>query len=97
MKKPTSTRQRKTALKAKQRLEIDSELGNQSPLWLTEALKIFKTQAAFAHALGVKPGAVTNWKRRGVPLEQCKDIARVTNNKIPAHKVRPDFFGSMAA
>ena len=86
MKRPIPSSRRKSAPKP-----------SGDSLWLTEALKIFKTQAAFAQALGVEPGAVTNWKRRGVPVEQCPAIARVTNNRVPAHKVRPDFFQGIAA
>ena len=81
MRKPAPISRRKTAPKI-----------SGDPLWLTEALKIFKTQAAFAKALGVEPGTVTNWKRRGVPVEQCPAIARATNNKVPVQKIRPDFF-----
>ena len=85
MRKPAPAKRRKSAPET-----------SDDPAWLTEALKIYKTQAEFARALNVEPGAVTNWKRRGVPLEQCRDIARVTSIKV-ARLARPDFFEGMAA
>lgn len=35
-----------------------------------------------AKALGVTPSAIGNWKKRGVPIEQCLAIERVTNAQV---------------
>lgn len=37
---------------------------------------------ALAAALGVTPSAIGNWKKRGVPIEHCLAIERLTEGKV---------------
>lgn len=41
-----------------------------------------------ALALGITPGAVSQWDR--VPVERVAEVERITG--IPGHKLRPDIF-----
>lgn len=41
-----------------------------------------------AVAIGVAQTAVSNWKSRGVPLDQCPAIERATG--VPCQSLRPD-------
>ncbi len=59
---------------------------------LEKAIEMFGSQKALAEELGVVPMAVTNWKTRGVPIEQCPAIERVTKGAVTKHDLRPDFF-----
>jgi DNA-binding transcriptional regulator YdaS (Cro superfamily) len=39
---------------------------------------VFGSQIGFARALGVTPGLVAQWRRRGVPTERCLEIEAIT-------------------
>lgn len=45
---------------------------------------------AFLAALGVSSQIVHNWKSRGVPVERCPDIERVSGGAVRCEQLRPD-------
>jgi len=47
-----------------------------------------------AHALGVTPGAITQWADKQVPAERVFQVSRITG--IPIEKLRPDIVGNAA-
>ena len=58
---------------------------------LTEYLKASHGRSiALAAALGITPGAVSQWDR--VPIERVADVSRITG--IPREDLRPDIFAS---
>jgi DNA-binding transcriptional regulator YdaS (Cro superfamily) len=64
------------------------------------AVAIFGSQKDLAHALGVTPGLVAQWRRRGVPTERCFEIERLSRQMasekgdetlvIACEELRPD-------
>lgn len=40
----------------------------------------------------VTPATITNWKKRGVPLDRCKHLEEALDGKIPRERFRPDHF-----
>jgi DNA-binding transcriptional regulator YdaS (Cro superfamily) len=55
-------------------------------------LSHFRTQAAIAKALGLERMTISNWKKRGIPLQRAVDIERVTKGKLKAKKIVPEKF-----
>ncbi len=55
------------------------------------------SQAELAQLVGVVPMAVTNWKRRGVPVEQAIAIEEALKGKVTRQELRPDIFGPKQA
>lgn len=49
---------------------------------LDKAISILKGTANLARAIGVEPNVVSNWKKRGVPVEVCPLIERATDRKV---------------
>lgn len=47
-------------------------------------------RARLAARLSVKPSAVGNWKVRGVPIEHCPAIERLTAGQVTRRDLRPD-------
>ena len=47
-------------------------------------------RSAVSSALGVSSAAISNWLSRGVPVEHCATIERVTNGEITRQALRPD-------
>ena len=43
-----------------------------------------------ATALSESPQAVSNWRKRGVPLVRCSDIERATGGAVSRRDLRPD-------
>lgn len=64
---------------------------------LLRAIYHFGSQARLARALGVVPMAVTNWKKRGVPIVWAPEIERATNGLVTRAELRPDIFGPIDA
>ncbi|MBU2763345.1 transcriptional regulator [Acidithiobacillus caldus] len=64
---------------------------------LLRAIHLFGSQARLARALGVVPMAVTNWKKRGVPIAWAPEIERATNGLVTRAELRPDIFGPIDA
>lgn len=51
------------------------------------------SQTALAKELGVSQPYVNKMVKTGhVPVEQCRNIERVTNGKVTAEQLRPDIF-----
>ncbi len=58
---------------------------------LNRAADAAGSKSELARKIGVTPGAVNNWYRRGViPAERVKDIEAATG--VPAAELRPDLF-----
>lgn len=57
---------------------------------LQRAVSQFQTQAAFAAAVGVKSPSVSEWMRRGVPLERCREVEAATSGAVRCEDLRPD-------
>lgn len=64
-------------------------------LAVQKALSHFRSQAAFAEALGVTQGLVWQWLhgRRKVAPHHCRRIAELTQHAVTVHDLRPDIFG----
>lgn len=56
------------------------------------AIDYFGSQANLAHAMGLNPMVVTQWKRRGLPPKRAKQISELTNGKIKPVDLLPEFF-----
>lgn len=59
---------------------------------LLDAIALCDTQAELARRLGVTPMTITLWKRRGVPVDRCRDLEEAVNGEIPREVFRPDHF-----
>lgn len=55
---------------------------------LDEAETALQGRAAMAKALGVTPGAIGNWKVRGVPIKYCVRIERLVPT-VTRQRLRP--------
>lgn len=67
---------------------------DQSPL--EKAIAIIGGTNATARALGIKPPAVSRWRRTGqVPVNRCPDLERLTNGAVTREALRPDIFGKL--
>lgn len=62
---------------------------------LNKAIEIVGGQKLFAEKLGVGSMAVTHWKNRQVPASYCREIQKLTDNKVKASDLRPDIFGGL--
>ncbi|WP_299948837.1 Cro/CI family transcriptional regulator [uncultured Microbulbifer sp.] len=62
------------------------------PAAIAEAANYFGSQGALARQLGVSPMAVSNWKRRWVPVERAIQIERLTSGEVSKEQLRPDVF-----
>lgn len=49
---------------------------------LDRAIEIVGGTTALARRLDVHPNVVTNWKTRGVPIEQCPAIEKATDRQV---------------
>lgn len=59
---------------------------------LTRAINHAGTARALADRLGLKPMAITQWKKRGVPAERVLDIVRATQGQVRPYDLRPDVY-----
>lgn len=57
---------------------------------LDTAISILGGTANLARALGVAPNVVSNWRKRGVPVEVCPAIERATNRQVLCEDLRPN-------
>jgi DNA-binding transcriptional regulator YdaS (Cro superfamily) len=55
---------------------------------LDEAEKVLGGRAAMGRALGVTPGAIGNWKARGVPIKFCVSIEQLVPT-VTRRRLRP--------
>jgi DNA-binding transcriptional regulator YdaS (Cro superfamily) len=67
---------------------------------LDQAADVLQGRANLAERLGVTPSAIGNWKKRGVPLEYCAAIERLTGAQVTRRHLRPvdwaDFWPELA-
>jgi DNA-binding transcriptional regulator YdaS (Cro superfamily) len=60
---------------------------------LTRAIEFAGSKSALARALGVTPGAVSNWTARGsIPAEQAVAIEALTLGAVTAAQLNPSLF-----
>lgn len=57
---------------------------------LDKAIKHFGSQRAMASAMGVSPMAVTQWLKRGLPMERALQLHELTNGEIPCFEFHPE-------
>lgn len=62
---------------------------NENTHPLDQAALLLGGRAAMAELLKVTPAAIGNWKSRGVPIEQCPLIERLTSGAINRRTLRP--------
>lgn len=62
---------------------------NQIEHPLDHAARLLGGRAEMARRLAVTPAAVGNWKTRGVPIEHCPVIERLTNRQVSRQLLRP--------
>lgn len=60
---------------------------------LRKAIDALGSQAELARKLDVSDMAVSQWKKRGVPPERCRDIEAATGGAVTRYELRPDIFG----
>ena len=63
---------------------------NALPHPIDHAALLVGGRAELARHLSVTVGAIGNWKARGVPIEYCPDIERLTARKVSRQDLRPD-------
>lgn len=56
---------------------------------LDEAAVHLGGRAELAKRLDVTPAAIGNWKVRGVPIEHCAEIERLTHARVSRRALRP--------
>lgn len=49
---------------------------------LDKAISLCGGPAALARKLGVETNVVSNWRKRGVPTDQCPEIEKATNRAV---------------
>lgn len=57
---------------------------------LDKAAFLVGGRSELASGLGVTPAAVGNWKVRGVPIEHCAEIERLTGGGVGRRDLRPN-------
>lgn len=57
---------------------------------LVRAARICGGREVLASHLKVTPAAIGNWKSRGVPIEHCPEIERLTGRVVTRQQLRPD-------
>lgn len=51
----------------------------------------------FAKLMEVSPQVVINWRARGVPIDRCADIERVTGGAVKRADFYPEHFGPISS
>jgi DNA-binding transcriptional regulator YdaS (Cro superfamily) len=72
---------------------------NESQQHLQRAVEIVGSRSELARQLGITRAALGHWFTRDkvVPANRCRDIQRLTRNKVTAKQMRPDVFGEPGA
>lgn len=71
-------------------MEIATNAGSSELHPLDVAAQIVGGRSVLAERLDVTVSSIGNWKARGVPIEQCVPIWRVTGGKVTRQMLRPD-------
>lgn len=71
-------------------MDIAITPGPDGPHPLDLAAQVVGGRSALAERLGVSVSSIGNWKARGVPIEQCVPIERVTGGKVNRPMLRPN-------
>lgn len=60
---------------------------------LARATSILGSATKLANRLGVSKATVSLWGRtpKGVPIDQCAPIDRITNGEVTCEQLRPDY------
>lgn len=67
---------------------------NASPADIkAKAIRLAGGRSALADAIGIKPQAVSQWKR--IPAERIGAVSRATNGEMSPADLRPDLFGDL--
>lgn len=62
---------------------------NSISLLIDHAAQLLGGRSELARLLGVTPAAIGNWKVRGVPIEHCPAIERLTCKQVSRQALRP--------
>lgn len=57
---------------------------------IDQAADLLGGRPSMAERLGVTPAALGNWKARGVPIEHCPEIERLTAGAVTRRVLRPN-------
>jgi DNA-binding transcriptional regulator YdaS (Cro superfamily) len=57
---------------------------------LDKAIQAAGGLSALAEKIGINPARLGNWRVRGVPIESCALIERVTEGQVTRKELRPD-------
>ncbi len=69
-------------------METTNEKATEHPV--DAAARIVGGRSALADRLDVSVAAIGNWKTRGVPIEKCPRIERLTDTKVTRQVLRPN-------
>lgn len=71
-------------------MEITKVLPVEGEHPVDRAARVLGGRLLMAERLGVSAAAVGNWKQRGVPIEHCTRIERLTLRQVTRRDLRPD-------
>lgn len=58
---------------------------------VNKVIELFKNQSELAGKMGISKAAISNWKKRGIPLSRALEIEKLTNGQIKASDLRGEF------
>jgi DNA-binding transcriptional regulator YdaS (Cro superfamily) len=59
---------------------------------MEKVIKYFGSQKELADLLGVTQMAISQWKRRGIPIKRCLQIEKLSNGAIKREDIWADIF-----
>jgi len=59
---------------------------------LIKAVEYFRTKKGLAQAIGVEPMTVSQWFKRGLPMDRAKEIHDATDGAITLEELIPQLF-----
>jgi DNA-binding transcriptional regulator YdaS (Cro superfamily) len=59
---------------------------------MEKVINYFGTQKKLADILGVTQMAISQWKKRGIPIKRCVQIEQLSNGKIKREEIWADIF-----
>lgn len=57
---------------------------------IDRAIKACDGLTKLAQAMGLSPQRITNWRKRGVPVEHCAELEAITNCAVRRWEMRPN-------